>query len=885
MNHQIKRAFMAMLLSVFCFVAYAQKTVTGTVVDTAGEPMSGVSILVDGTTIGGVTDFDGNFSIKDVPENGVLRISYVGYKDQKISVAGKSSINVTMQEDAMGRDEIVVVGYGTMKKKDLTGAVASVKQGDIAQVAAPNAMQAMQAKVPGVDMTQSSGQAGAGVSITLRGNRSISASNSPLIIVDGVEYSGDLDVAANDIESMDVLKDAASTAIYGTKGANGVIIITTKRGQSGKTRVDFSAYLAFKSPTNAVKSMYGNTEVQRFVDRENYKADLESGNWGSSNKTYSDVFGETTIAGNDDYKIADLIARGDFVDHEQKRRKANENLYIYVLIADQLGLYDIKNELEDLSFKNYLANKYEKIDTLVKETAPARNKLLSDFKLSLMRVLVTTGVTCRLAVVKKSYFNIYQMMQNDAMAFEDIDNFQTVRIIIDKEPGEDEQSIYLKHFNLYAAIINKYTQKENSHRDYINKPKDNGFKALVFTVLYQGSWVEIQILTAENDLAAHKGYYPNNPERTGLKVLQKKMVSFNSDDDTDTIIRVFRTLVEHHVSSIYVYSPDGKIVELPEGSTVLDYAYSIHTSLGNHFVAAQVGSNIVYKDYILKSTDKVQVITSPSVKPDNSWMKYLKSDHSKEALSKYLRSHQCTIDYDKDRGEMEFNRLMCENHIIPTPKFLGLLLAFYKAPSSEVFFRDIAQGNVKDLLENAKKLKISSNKWDLDFDLPEQPVDSPVVDIDYKKPYKLTKGLHYMLPNCCRPIPGDEAFAYVGDDGVLYVHRKECSFTKERLATRGKEITSVIWDDSIDNALAYVKLHGSNRLGLIRDVGDIVAREHVNIKSFNINENDRLFDGCLLVYIHNTAQLNKLMTALSAVTNVIKVFRTNYVNGRYIAVS
>ena len=284
---------MAMLLSVFCFVAYAQKTVTGTVVDATGEPMIGVSILVDGTTNGGVTDFDGNFSIKDVPENGVLKISYVGFKDQKISVAGKSSINVTLEEDAMGLDEIVVVGYGTMKKKDLTGAVASVKQGDIAQVAAPNAMQAMQAKVPGVDMT---------------------ASNSPLIIVDGVEYSGDLDVAASDIESMDILKDAASTAIYGTKGANGVIIITTKRGKSGKTRVDFSAYLAFKSPTNAVKSMYGNTEVQRFVDRENYKADLESGNWGSSAKTYSDVFGETTIAGNDKYKIADLIARGDFVD-------------------------------------------------------------------------------------------------------------------------------------------------------------------------------------------------------------------------------------------------------------------------------------------------------------------------------------------------------------------------------------------------------------------------------------------------------------------------------------------------------------------------------------------------------------------------------------------
>ena len=305
---------MAMLLSVFCFVAYAQKTVTGTVVDAAGEPMIGVSILVDGTTNGGVTDFDGNFTIQNVPENGVLKISYVGFKDQKIPVAGKNSIKVTLEEDAMGLDEIVVVGYGTMKKKDLTGAVASVKQGDIAQVAAPNAMQAMQAKVPGVDMTQSSGQAGAGVSITLRGNRSISASNEPLIIVDGVEYSGDLDVAAGDIESMDILKDAASTAIYGTKGANGVIIITTKRGKAGKTRVDFSAYLAFKSPTNAVKNMHGNTEVQRFLDRANYQADLKSGNWGSSNVTIDDVFGAQTIAGNDNYQIVDLIRNGDFVD-------------------------------------------------------------------------------------------------------------------------------------------------------------------------------------------------------------------------------------------------------------------------------------------------------------------------------------------------------------------------------------------------------------------------------------------------------------------------------------------------------------------------------------------------------------------------------------------
>ena len=290
MNLQIKRASMALLLSVFCFMAYAQKTVTGTVKDATGEPMIGVSILVDGTTIGGVTDFDGNFTIKDVPEKGVLKISYIGYKEQKIAVAGKESFNVTMQEDAAALDEVVVVGYGTMKKKDLTGAVGSVKADDIAKVAGANALSAMQAKVPGVDLQQSSGgEAGAGVSMTLRGNRSILAGNGPLVIVDGVEYGSTLDIPASDIESMDILKDAASTAIYGTKGANGVILITTKRGSAGRTKVTFNGYLSFNGATGVVKPMYGDTEVQRLIDKKNYE-DAAANNWNFTNSaTAADV--------------------------------------------------------------------------------------------------------------------------------------------------------------------------------------------------------------------------------------------------------------------------------------------------------------------------------------------------------------------------------------------------------------------------------------------------------------------------------------------------------------------------------------------------------------------------------------------------------------------
>lgn len=276
---------MALLLSVMCFAAYAQKTVTGTVKDATGEPMIGVSILVDGTTIGGITDFDGNFTIKDVPEKAVLKITYIGFKDQKISVAGKNSFNVTMEEDAASLDEVVVVGYGTMKKKDLTGAVANVKTEDLQKVAGANALAAMQAKVPGVDLQQSGGgEAGAGVKMQMRGNRSLLANNDPLVIVDGVEYGSTLDIPASDIESMDILKDAASTAIYGTKGANGVILITTKRGKAGRTSVNFNGYLSFNAPTGIVKPMYGDKEVQRLIDKKNYE-DAAANGWNFTNAT------------------------------------------------------------------------------------------------------------------------------------------------------------------------------------------------------------------------------------------------------------------------------------------------------------------------------------------------------------------------------------------------------------------------------------------------------------------------------------------------------------------------------------------------------------------------------------------------------------------------
>lgn len=264
MDLQTKRAFTAFLMAMCCFFAYAQKTVTGTVKDATGEPMIGVSVIVDGTSNGGVTDFDGKFTIQKVPNNGVLKFSYVGFRDQKVSVAGKSALNVIMQEDAMGLDEVVVVGYGTQKKSDVTGSMVNIGEEQLNNRPVNNAFEALQGKAAGVDITSNErpGQIG---SIRIRGERSLTGGNTPLYVVDGVPLmsaSGIETLNPRDIESIDILKDASATAIYGSRGANGVILVTTKQGKAGKTTIDYTGTLTISNIVDRSPSMSAGDFIQ-----------------------------------------------------------------------------------------------------------------------------------------------------------------------------------------------------------------------------------------------------------------------------------------------------------------------------------------------------------------------------------------------------------------------------------------------------------------------------------------------------------------------------------------------------------------------------------------------------------------------------------------------
>ena len=240
-----KRAFMALCLSLFCFVAFAQKTITGTVTDVTGDPLIGATVSLGGAN-GVVTDYDGNFTLSDVRNGATLTVSYVGYQTKTVTVGNQNNYTIVLESNDKTLDEVVVVGYGTMKRRDLTGAVASVSGETLAKNPVANIAQALQGQLPGVSVISQDGRPGATMSIRVRGGGSITQSNDPLYVVDGVVTGRIDDIPADDIESIDVLKDAASTAIYGASGANGVILITTKSAKEGKTQVKYNMYYQVK---------------------------------------------------------------------------------------------------------------------------------------------------------------------------------------------------------------------------------------------------------------------------------------------------------------------------------------------------------------------------------------------------------------------------------------------------------------------------------------------------------------------------------------------------------------------------------------------------------------------------------------------------------------
>lgn len=333
----------------------AQIRVTGKVTDeTNSEPLIGVTVMQKGTSNGTTTDVNGDY-VLTVSFDGTLEFRYTGFKNLETPVNNNSVINVTMAANTKLLDEIVVIGYGAVKKSNVTGAIVSVKPADLKTIPTTNVMEALQGKLPGVDITRTNGSAGSGVNVLVRGNRSLSASNSPLFIVDGIQYSNVQDINPNDIESMEVLKDAASTAIYGSRGANGVIIITTKRGRKGKTAVSFNVYSGSTTLAGFPKVM-GPEEYKQFRRESN----RTTGNW-TSEADDSKIFGN--LLNNQGTYWPDLFIKdGAQSDYQLGISTGNEktNVYLSLDFFNEKGII-AKDDLKRYAIRANVDHKINKI--------------------------------------------------------------------------------------------------------------------------------------------------------------------------------------------------------------------------------------------------------------------------------------------------------------------------------------------------------------------------------------------------------------------------------------------------------------------------------------------------------------------------------------------
>jgi TonB-linked SusC/RagA family outer membrane protein len=341
----------------FVFVLAAQGTITvkGRVLDQSNnEPVIGCSVYLKGSSTGTITDVDGMYEIS-APSDGTLVFSYIGFATQEVEVGGRKMIDVSLATDAVTIDEVVVIGYGSVKKSNVTGSIVSVKPAELKTVPTTNVMESLQGKLPGVDITRSSGAAGAGVNVLVRGNRSLTASNSPLFIVDGIQYSNIQDINPNDIESMEVLKDAASTAIYGSRGANGVIIITTKKGKAGKTNISFNAYKGVSQLTGYPRVM-GPEEYKTFRRESN----RTTGNW-TSEADDSKIFGN--LLNNKGTYWPDVFLKdGSQSDYQLGISTGTDktNVYVSLGLFNEKGLFE-KDELNRYSIRANIDHKISKI--------------------------------------------------------------------------------------------------------------------------------------------------------------------------------------------------------------------------------------------------------------------------------------------------------------------------------------------------------------------------------------------------------------------------------------------------------------------------------------------------------------------------------------------
>lgn len=567
---------------------------------------------------------------------------------------------------------------------------------------------------------------------------------------------------------------------------------------------------------------------------------------------------------------------------EAQLKAAEEAAYLYAPLAHKLGLYQIKSELEDLSLKYMNHDAYYLIKDKLNATKKSREEYIDRFISPIQEMLTKAGLKFYIKGRTKSIHSIWQKMNKQNCGFEGVYDLFAIRIILDSPIEKEKQQCW----QVYSMVTDMYRPNPKRLRDWLSIPKSNGYESLHITVLGpENKWVEVQIRTermdeiAEHGLAAHWRYKGIKAEQSGIENWLANIRSALENNDDLQIMDQFKS--DLYEDEVYVFTPKGDLHKLPKGATVLDFAYNIHTNIGNHCIGAQINNKNASMRQVLNSGDQVSILTNSNQSPKQAWLDFVVTSRAKSKIRqsiKELELKEGSIAREQLERTFKNRKIEFDSTVLnQTIKKLG-----YK--EINLFYKDLANGGLDaDRIIEAYQLQYkrdtnqlerteihSAEEFTTDH-VNQLQNDQDVLIID-----KNLKGIDFTLAKCCNPIYGDDIFGFVTVNKGIKIHRKTCPNAHALMERFGYRIVKARWAGQSTRNTYPIVLHivGNDDLGVVNNISSIISKEEkINMRSFSIDTNDGLFSGSLTLMIGNLTVLDSLIKKLKTVKGVKNVTR------------
>jgi GTP diphosphokinase / guanosine-3',5'-bis(diphosphate) 3'-diphosphatase len=555
---------------------------------------------------------------------------------------------------------------------------------------------------------------------------------------------------------------------------------------------------------------------------------------------------------------------------------ASETYFLYAPLAHRLGFYNIKSEMEDLAVKYIEPEQYNYVDCRLKQTTASRNKLIRDFSTPLKEKLEKQGFKFTIKSRTKSIHSIMLKMKKQGVEFEEVYDLFAVRIIIDSQ-GENEKS---DCWRAYSVVTDLYQPNPSRLRDWISVPKSTGYESLHTTVVGpRGKWVEVQIRSnrmdeiAEKGLAAHFRYKGIRGEG-GLDSWLSKMreILESPEKEEDAFLDQVRSGL--YTDEIFVFTPKGDLRQLPAGSTVLDFAFDIHTAVGASCVGAKVnGKNVTIK-YVLQNGDHVSVIRSKNQKPKQDWLSFVVTTKAKTKIKQVLNEEKTKAAAE---GKEILMRRIKNWKIVYGDTLVQKLLNYYSLKTAQDLYYLIAIEKIELLQIKEVLLKDDSVEPTVTVLVPEkeskEQVDSQIAE--YLIIEDRVEGLDYKLSKCCNPVFGDSIFGFVTISEGIKIHRTSCPNAHNMMARYPYRVISARWSKSKNSPsfIAAIKITGIEDIGMVNKIADVITSQKAVVRSFNYNMADGMFEGILHIMVPNSDVLHGIMRRIQSIKGILKTSR------------